>query len=69
MKLKRFFAAALAGTLLALSLTACGGNTNADTNTDASNDTAASTGSTLASVTMPAPVRRAPSTVSDAAPR
>ena len=44
MKLKRFFAAALAGTLLALSLTACGGNTNADTNTDASNDTAASTG-------------------------
>lgn len=32
-------------------------------------DTAASTGSTLASVTMPAPVRRAPSTVSDAAPR
>ena len=30
---------------------------------------AASTGSTLASVTMPAPVRRAPSTVSDAAPR
>ena len=36
MKLKRFFAAALADTLLALSLTACGGNTNADTNTDAS---------------------------------
>ena len=46
MKLKRFFAAALAGTFLALSLTACGGNTNADTNTDASNDTAASTGET-----------------------
>ena len=42
MKLKRFFAAALAGTFLALSLTACGGNTNADTNTDASNGTAAS---------------------------
>ena len=31
--------------------------------------TAAITGSTLASVTMPAPVRRAPSTVSAAAPR
>lgn len=46
MKLKRFFAAALAGTFLALSLTACGGNTNADTNTDASNGTAASTGET-----------------------
>ena len=46
MKLKRFFAAALAGTFLALSLTACGGNTNADTNTDASNYTAASTGET-----------------------
>ena len=46
MKLKRFFAAALAGTFLALSLTACGGNTNADTNTDASNDTDASTGET-----------------------
>lgn len=46
MKLKRFFAAALTGTFLALSLTACGGNTNADTNTDASNDTAASTGET-----------------------
>ena len=46
MKLKRFFAAALAGTFLALSLTACGGNTNADTSTDASNDTAASTGET-----------------------
>lgn len=46
MKLKRFFAATLAGTFLALSLTACGGNTNADTNTDASNDTAASTGET-----------------------
>lgn len=46
MKLKRFFAAALAGTFLALSLTACGGNTNANTNTDASNDTAASTGET-----------------------
>ena len=30
--------------------------------------TAAATGSTLASVTMPAPVRRAPSTVSAAAP-
>ena len=41
MKLKRFFAAALAGTLLALSLTACGGNTTSDTNADASNDTAA----------------------------
>ena len=46
MKLKRFFAAALAGTFLALSLTACGGNTNADTSTDTSNDTAASTGET-----------------------
>ena len=46
MKLKRFFAAALAGTFLALSLPACGGNTNADTNTDASNYTAASTGET-----------------------
>ena len=46
MKLKRFFAAALAGTFLALSLTACGGNTNADTNTAASNYTAASTGET-----------------------
>ena len=46
MKLKRFFAAALAGTFLALSLTACGGNTNADTNTDASNGTAASTSET-----------------------
>ena len=46
MKLKRFFAVALACTFLALSLTACGGNTNADTNTDASNGTAASTGET-----------------------
>ena len=45
MKLKRFFAAALAGTLLALSLTACGGNTTSDTNADTSNDTA-STGET-----------------------